>query len=127
MTRTGHHNILIALLLLVFISQSIAALMMSCQHSANTEGSMAKMHHDMAAMEGMDPSLHSDHSTPAPSPQKADCCKAFGHCSAGGCSLAMVSETVIFFTTLHSSISDLYSSTLPIALATSLFRPPIFR
>lgn len=100
---------------------------------------MLEMHHSMAGMaqmaeivhtaetESMGHALHMHHSEPSPKPQKTDCCKSFGHCSTGGCSLALGSEAVIFFTALHSGISDLYNSSLPSAFTTSLFRPPIFR
>lgn len=131
MTRTGRQQIIIVLLLLVFISQSVAAAIMSCQHNGNTREAISNMHQAMADMNDMAGMEHEGHAPgmdhPAPQPQQTDCCKSFGHCSAGGCSLALGSETVILFTRLSASISDLYSSTLPIALATSLFRPPIFR
>jgi hypothetical protein len=126
MRLTGYKNIIILLLLMAFTSQSVAALLMPCQHNA-------AMHHEMGTMADMPGMEHMHHanvmdSTSKTPIQQTDCCKALGHCSSGGCSLAVFGgASLITFASLRTSVSDLYRNTIPTALSTSLFKPPIFR
>ena len=129
MTKTGYKNILIALLLLAFTSQSFAALTMPCQFVSQTSMSMgmsdmAGMDH--ASMAGMDHSgmHHSDKTT---SSTISDCCKTVGHCSSGSCSLAFFGHSFdVSLLSLHTDVNVSYTNVIPERLASSLFRPPIF-
>jgi hypothetical protein len=130
MTKTGYKNIFIALLLLAFTSQSFAALVMPCQfvskasHSMNMDD-MAGMNH--SDMEGMDHSEMAGDIKTDTNPM-SDCCKTVGHCSSGGCSLALFGHS--FAVSLLSTQADVnvyYTSFIPESLVSSLFRPPIFR
>lgn len=139
MTKAGYKTIITALLLMAFTSQSIASLWMSCQHNAGSntatmDGTMAAMHHDMSAMTDMN-HMHSamsmdhmDHTSKKSTHQQADCCETLGHCSSSGCSLAaFVNTPWLSVAVLGSNVLDLYNVTVPTALSTSLFRPPILR
>ncbi len=138
MRLTGCKNIFIALLLLAFTSQSFAALVMPCQfgskasHFMNMDD-MAGMNH--SSMAGMDHSTMAgmDHSEMAgdiktdTSPMN-DCCKTVGHCSSGGCSLALFGHS--FAVSLPANQADLnvsFTSFIPESLISSLYRPPILR
>lgn len=129
MTKTGYKNILIALLLLAFTSQSFAALTMPCQFVSQTSMSMdmsnmAGMDH--ANMAGMDHSgMHSSDKTT--SKPISDCCKTVGHCSSGSCSLAFFGHSFdVSLLSLHTDVNVSYTNVIPERLASSLFRPPIF-
>jgi len=131
MSLTGYKKLIVALFLMVFTSQSIAALAMSCQLNSQTKPSseqamMAGMDHSMMDMDGsMDMMNH--HSMPS-SGDQADCCKAMGHCSLSNCSLISVTNTFAVSLVASSSTAiDSYTSVQPLPLISSLYRPPIFR
>jgi hypothetical protein len=138
MTKTGYKNIFIALLLLAFTSQSFAALVMPCQfeskasHSMNMDD-MARMNHsdvegmDHSDMAGMDHSEMVGHTKTDTNPM-SDCCKTVGHCSSGGCSLALFGHSfTVSLLSIQADVNLSYTSFIPESLIFSLFRPPIFR
>jgi hypothetical protein len=118
---------LIALLVLVFLNQSLAVVAMPCQSMAETpnaheamDHAAMGMHHDMSQM------AQSDKSSDLA--QAHDCCKTMGHCSSSSCSLPALSYNlpvnVLFETSL---IADLYRDQMPKTPVSSFYRPPIFR
>ena len=130
MTKTGYKNIFIALLLLAFTSQSFAALVMPCQfvskasHSMNMDD-MAKMNH--SDIEGIDHSEMAGYIETDTNPM-SDCCKTVGHCSSGGCSLALFGHSfTVSLLSIQADVNLSYTSFIPESLIFSLFRPPIFR
>lgn len=132
MYLTGYKKLIVALLLLVFTSQSIAALAMSCQLNSLVQPSI-----EQTMMEGMDYSMMAMddsmsmmdmQSMPSKGDQTSDCCKAMGHCSMGNCSFLGVSNTlVVSFTAFNSISPDSFLNIQPDPLISSLYRPPIFR
>jgi len=132
MRLTGYKQFIVALLLMAFTSQSIAALAMSCQLNSQAKPSseqamMAGMDHSMMDMDGSMDRMN-DHSMPSSGDQKADCCKAMGHCSLSNCSLiSMTNAFAVSLAALSSTAIDSYTSVQPLPLVSSLYRPPIFR
>ncbi|MFO1387740.1 hypothetical protein [Cellvibrio sp.] len=132
MTQARYKKILIALLLLAFTSQSFAALVMPCQFASQTSMTMDMDMSDMAAMDhaGMADMDHSGmHHSDQPSTTGAgDCCKTMGHCGSGTCSWVFFGH---FFDapmfSLSSEVNAAYADVIPERLASSLFKPPIFR
>ncbi len=127
MHLTGYKKLIVALLLMVFASQSIAALAMSCQLNVQSGVMMSGMDHSMMDMDSsMD--MMDEHPMPSKKDQPSDCCKAMGHCSMGSCSFPSASNTLsIAFTSFSSAAIDSYRSVQPDPLISSLYRPPIFR
>jgi uncharacterized protein involved in copper resistance len=132
MLKTGYKKFIIALLLLAFTSQTMATAAMTCQLEKATQAvamdmssddHMAMDHTDHASMD------HSQHANSlTDTHQKSDCCKTMGHCLLGGCSLATATTSIDFLLTqLDSAAEDFYSDVVPTPLASSLYRPPIFR
>jgi hypothetical protein len=129
MTKTGYKNIFIALLLLAFTGQSLAALIMPCQFVSQNPMSM-----DMADMTGMEaadmPGM--DHTGMSKSGKTnplnpSDCCKTLDHCSSGSCSVALFGHSFdLSPLTLDTDENVSYINEIPERLVSSLFRPPIF-
>ena len=124
MHLTGYKKLIVALLLLVFTSQSIAALAMSCQLNSLVQPMMGMDHSMMAMDDSMD--MMDGHSMPS-GDQTADCCKVMGHCPMGNCFPSATSTSTVSFSTFTSTALDSYRSTQPDPLISSLYRPPIFR
>lgn len=129
---------LIALLALVFVGQSLAAVAMPCRmmeiaqigmnhemnhsmaemdHSA-MDHSMMNMHHDMSQMDdNQSGDMNSTH----------DCCKTIGHCSSGSCSApAMTYHLELNLAANNLLLVNGYHQHIPNSPISSLYRPPIF-
>lgn len=134
MTKSGYKNILIALLLLAFTSQSLAALVMPCQFVSQTSMTVT-MAMDMSDMTEMDHAGMADmdhsgmhHSDQPPTTTSGDCCKTMGHCGSGTCSLVFFGHFFdLSLLSPSSEVNAAYVDVIPERLASSLFKPPIFR
>jgi hypothetical protein len=131
------------LLMLVYASQSVAALVMPCHMDEQSAEVMADMpmhamghdmHHGMASDHTMGHSMaHADMAmgddTQAPKiGDKPTCCGAMGHCLMGGCTIHGASNTLAYsIGDERISVADLYRLPQPFLLTSSHFRPPIFR
>lgn len=121
------NKLIVALLLMAFTSQSITALAMTCPFGSQTLPSRANammvgMDHSKMGMDGS-MGMMSDHSMPSSDDQMADCCKAMGHCSL----ISVTNTFAISLAVASSAAIDSYTSAQPLPLASSLYRPPIFR
>lgn len=123
----------IALLLLAFTSQSMAALTMVCEmpqqlsqldmHASHTRADMhhANMSHPMAETGSAE---HSKLSRNLPDAH----CATMDHCTSGSCLLPALSSSFSVDTMgVTATVMDSYDSGVPVALVSSLYRPPIFR
>ncbi len=119
MRLIGYKKFIVALLLLVFISQSIVALTMSRQLENQTSSpSMQDMDHSMMGM---------NHSTMSDD-KKIDCCKTMGHCFLGSCSLASLEHSFFLLPFVLSLATNYFTiAARPLRLISSLYRPPISR
>jgi hypothetical protein len=113
----GYKNFIVALLLLVFTSQSIIALIMFRQlESQSPSSKMLDMDHSMMGM---------DHTT-MNDDKKTDCCKTLGHCFLGNCSLASLEQSFFLLPFVLSLAASYFTVTArPSRLISSLYRPPI--
>lgn len=129
MRLTGCKKLIIALLLLAFTSQSMAAVVMSCQLAAQHSVSPSSMDEDMSMMDMSDADMADmNHAMSMQSDKKADCCKTMGHCLSGSCTLTGLSNSItISFAAVGSHAFDSYTSAQPLPLISSLYRPPISR
>lgn len=125
-----HQHWIIALLVLVFLGQSLAVVAMPCQlmetgsatdhDMVAMDYSMMGMHHDMSQMDQSKKSLDMS--------KVHDCCKTMGHCISSSCSVPALSYNLTVRSSNNSDlIVDLYSPKIPKSPVTSLYRPPIFR
>jgi membrane protease subunit (stomatin/prohibitin family) len=129
MRLTRLKKLLLALLLMVFTGQSIAASVARCPmqqaESSTPHSMMAGMDHSMMDMQAMDQAMlesHAQHS------KKADCCKQLGHCLQGGCSvIGLDTHMLVPLPISTSAAAYFYHRAQPLRVASSLFRPPIFR
>lgn len=137
---------LIALLLIVFISQSATVMALPCQllsdtpatsyfiaeldHSTLMAHDMShhnmthsrKPHHDTAQ-------THASHNAPTANSTQT-CCNLEGHCLFSSCSVPILSGSVVTeleWMLEHNPITDLYILKTPKSPIPSLYRPPIFR
>lgn len=120
---------LIALLSLVFFSQSLAVVAMPCQfmdvmpmshEMESMEHSMTGMHHDMSQMDALDEvrDIKTIH----------DCCNTIGHCSSNSCSAPALNYSLAFTAQSDTSVNtNGYHQYIPSSPISSLYRPPIFR
>jgi hypothetical protein len=127
MRRTLYSKLIAFFALLAFTSQMMAASAMTCELDKAAEPDafardMMHMDHSNADMAHMH---HHDADQP-PAPQhNADCCKIMGHCLSG-CTLVVISSSIIFAIEKFSSgVSDFYSSNISNPVISSLYRPPI--
>lgn len=134
MLKTGYQKFIIALLLLAFTSQTMATAAMTCQLEKATQAVTAAMDMSSDNPMAMDHTDHAnmDHyqhvSSLTDTHPISDCCKTMGHCVFGGCSLAAASTSIDFLLTQRNFVAeDFYSDVAPTPLASSLYRPPIFR
>lgn len=118
----------IALLLLAFVSQSTAALAMSCdlQHQDSSRSmvsmdhSNAGMHHEMSVN-----ALSVDHHD---SDGTSDCCETMDHCISAGCSLPALNNELSVSPVLANTFATVAYDREYLSVAiSSLYRPPIFR
>lgn len=123
---------LIALLVLVFLGQSLAAVAMPCRlmdvapnnmpHSMNHDmsqmvHSMMNMHHDVS---------HMDDSQSGDTNSTHDCCKTIGQCSSGSCSApAMAYHLELNLAANNLLLASGYHQHIPNTPVSSLYRPPI--
>jgi len=129
-----------ALLILLFVGQTLAAVAMPCQlmeiapvnHGmvmASMDHSMMGMHQDVSDMNTADKTRNSStlHSDAQFHPQPDDCCKTEGHCSSGSCSSALLSFLPSFVIQSSTALnSPGYHQHIPNSYIPALFRPPIF-
>lgn len=118
---------LIAVLALVFLSQSLAVVAMPCQlmgvapmiHDMDSiDHSMIGMHHDMDQMEiqGKTMDMKSTY----------DGCKTMGHCSSSSCSAPALSYSLAFAVQINTAVNtNSYRQHIPSSPVSSLYRPPI--
>lgn len=107
----------IALLLLAFTSQSMAALMMVCEMPQQEI-------HASHTMADMDHAEHSKLSKNLPDTH----CATMDHCTSGSCLLPALSASFSVNTMgVTATVIDSYDSGFPVASVSSLYRPPIFR
>lgn len=127
MKKTGFKHIFIALLLLAFTSQSLAALMMPCQFLSmkSHEASMHSMS-GMSNMAGMDHSMNMTQRDSDDS-KSQDCCKMLDHCPSGNCSMVFGNEFELTLPSNRINVVLSYTAFVPEFLVASLFRPPISR
>lgn len=129
-TARRHQHWIIALLILIFLGQSLAVVAMPCQlmetSSANDhdmtaiDHSMMGMPHDMSQMGSSD--TNSDFN------QTHDCCKTMSHCSSSSCSLPALAYSLSVNALIENSlVTDSYNNQTPKSPVSSLYRPPIFR
>ena len=139
MFKARYRTYIILMMLLAFNSQLLAAAAMTCElekalqpaaltpHMSNMDHSDSEMHmhHDMSHMDN-DVDSTADHSKQIDNHHTSSCCKTMGHCLAGGCTLAMVSNDIVFaLNKIEASIEDFYSGVTPQPLVSSPYRPPI--
>jgi len=129
MRLIGYKNFIVALLLLVFIGQSIVALTVVRQlefrqpESQNPSSMMLNMDHSIMGMD------HSTSNSKSISNGKdLDCCKTMGHCFSGSCFLASLEQNVFLLPfVLGLAITYFTVGAQPVRLIASLYRPPICR
>ncbi len=133
MTLMRYKKIIIAVLLMAFTGQSLAALAMSCQVTGKTLLSAAQimmpsMNHSQMVMDHL-ANISNDHQHSSNDKQAASCCKLMGQsCSQGNCSLMSVMSTFVLFVEAVISVAvDSYTSVQPLPLVSLPYRPPIFR
>lgn len=128
-TKQRPSSWLIALLALVFLGQSLAAVAMPCQsmnvapmiHDPESmDHSMMDMHHAASQMDVKDKTL--DMQT------THDCCKSMGHCSSGNCATPTLSSSLTLSVQPEALLNtDWYHPHIPSKPISSLYRPPILR
>lgn len=130
---------LVALLVLVFVGQSLAAVAMPCRlmdagpnnmpHSMNHE--MSQMNHSMAHMDHSMMNMHHDMSHMDDSQSgdmnsTHDCCKTIGQCSSGSCSApALTYHLELNLASNNLPLTSGYHQHIPNSPVSSLYRPPI--
>ena len=124
MAQFGLKQALLALLLLVFLNQWVAASTMHCVSSQPDP-------HATHAMEGG--IHHANHGEPRASEEASpdtafDCCKMVNHCLSGSCLVPPMAHDVSLATAVsQSAIMPFSDNTAPPSPISSRYRPPIFR
>lgn len=120
-----------ALLLLVFLGQSLSVSFASCVAATDLHSTT---HHPVTHVHSApSDTLLSDQHAAYPVKHSLltvndiqDCCQSIDHCSFSACSLpALSGQLDLRLLIVNNLIADLYSSTLPASLGSSLYRPPI--
>lgn len=120
----------IALLLLAFTSQSMAALTMVCEMPQPMSQHGTHASHAMADMDHANMSHHRGAQTdPAEHRNLPDAhCATMDHCTSGSCLLPALGQQPSLNTpALTAVVVDMVDSGSPVASVSSLYRPPIFR
>jgi len=140
MSLTAAKKFTIALLLLAFTSQLMAAAAMTCELEKNSRESITATvtnttpiehshHHHMDEMPTQDMGAmnHMNQTSQTHNHQQFDCCKTMGHCLLGACSFIATHNIDSFIVIKSRSIlAVFYSSTTPSPIISSRYRPPIF-
>lgn len=124
MRTAKYRQLIVALLMMAFISQVVASTSMSCQSlSAPSQAHELMMDSGM-----MDHSQHmGSNAFSLDGAATADCCPD-SDCSLGGCSsVALPAACQSIFSSSLKSIIGHYDESADFQLAVSLFRPPISR
>jgi hypothetical protein len=122
MLQGTFRKILLAMLLLAYVGQGVAAANMACQHPS------AEVPIAAAPGESGDCSAHMQHTAtdPAKNTSAPDCCSNCD-CFLGGCSSVALPVVLQIVAPLSSSkLVDGYTDLTSSPFALSLFRPPIF-
>lgn len=123
MRTAKYRQLIVALLMMAFISQVVASTSMSCQSlSAPSQAHELMMDSGM-----MDHSQHmGSNAFSLDGAATADCCPDCD-CSLGGCSSVALPACQSIFSSSLKSITGHYDESADFQLAVSLFRPPISR
>lgn len=107
----------VALLLLVFVCQTLAAVAMYCQRHESS--AMATMNHGHGMHHTQEQA-----GTPIADTTKADCCIIKGQCHLA-CSLALASTSLPLAIKISSPVADNYPGRAPVGVFSSVYKPPI--